>query len=141
MNQRTLKLLSLTTGGGHFLTAAAWIPGLVVDLASDTATTSAWTFANVGRREMKVQAAFQPGVFGTTAFTTAAYNAWVQTATTGAFTGTLTTEAGPISATTFGPTNELHFVTNNRYMRLLHNCAADASCTVVAYAMVEQRAS
>jgi hypothetical protein len=138
MNQRTLKVLPLTTGGGHLITNANWIPGLVVDLNQDNVTTNAWTYANIGRREMKVLgwvgAAHTAGGLST-------YNLWVQSATTGAFTGTLTTEAGPATATTYGPTNELHFVTNNRYIRLLHNVAAATSQTVAAFVLVEQRAS
>jgi hypothetical protein len=142
MNQRTLTVLSLTTSGGHLITNAAWVPGLVVDLAAgDGVTTSTWTYANIGRREMKVVAFIQKGPIGTTAVDMSTYNAWVQTATTGAFTGTLTTEAGPMTATTYGPTNELHFQTNNRYMRLLHNAATPTSCTISALCLIEQRAS
>jgi hypothetical protein len=141
MNQRTLKVLSLTTAGGHLITNAAWVPGLVVDLNQDNVTTNAWSYANIGRREIKVVAFIQKGPIGTTATDMSTYNLWVQSATTGAFTGTLTTEAGPATATTYGPTNELHFVTNNRYIRLLHNAASPTSCTISALCLVEQRAS
>jgi hypothetical protein len=141
MNQRTLKVLPLTTSGGHLITNANFIPGLVVDLAQDNVTTGAWTYANVGRREMKMVAFVQKGPIGTTAADMSTYNVWVQSATTGAFTGTLTTEAGPATCSTYGPTNELHFVTNNRYIRLLHNSVGATSCTVSALLLVEQRAS
>lgn len=139
MNQRSLKVLSLTTGGGHLLTNANWVPGLVVDLAQgDGVTTGGWGFANIGRREMKffgwVGASHTTGDMST-------YNAWVQSATTGAFTGTLTTEAGPITATTYGGTTVLHFATNNRYIRALHNMCGASSGTVALGVLVEERAS
>ena len=138
MNQRTLKVLYLSTGGGHMLTNAALVPGLIVDINQDNVTTNAWTYANIGRREMKVFGWVGPAHTGGQLST---YNAWVQSATTGAFTGTLTTECGPIVATTYGPTSELHFATNNRYIRVLHNSAGASSSTPIVMLLVEQRAS
>jgi hypothetical protein len=141
MNQRTLKVLSLTTGGGHITTG--FVSGLVVDLvAGDGVTTNAWTFANVGRREIKFWGFVHPGATGTTVGAMASYTAYLQTSTTGAFTaGTITTNSASITCTTFGPTNEGHFYTNDRYLRPLHNCLSITSCGVVLMALVEQRAS
>lgn len=132
----------MTTGGGHVTTSANWIPGLVVDLAAgDGVTTSTWTYANVGRREFKVFGYISPGFVGSTAGAMSTYTGFVQTATTGAFTGTLTTASGTFSCTTYGPTSELHVYTNDRYARVLHNFAGITSGSAAVFALLEQRAS
>ena len=140
MNQRTLRVLQLTTGGQHITTG--FVPGAALDLAADNVTTQGWTFANVGRREMKFWAFVAPGQVGSTVGAMASYNLFLQTSSTGAFSaGTITTNSASVVATTFGPTNEGHFYTNDRYVRALHNCVSITSCTVVATVLVEQRAS
>ena len=151
MNQRTLKVLTVTTGA-RFTGALA--TGSSFDLAQDNTTTNAWTFANIGRREMKLSGYFVNAFTGTSNCTAA--TGWLIGSTTGAIAGTW----APIANSTFGgtvtndasnfttgggffPIAETHFSTNLRYVRPVLNVegATTASVSLALFVLEEQRAS
>ncbi len=139
MNQRTLKILWFTTQSNQFV--AGWNTSTyVVDLArGDGVTTNAWSFANVGRREMKLF--IWPGVTSQAALCTSGI-AVMYTGTTGTAVNTLA--AGTTvtwTDVTAGPPQPIHFYTNDRYAELHFCVGANTTQTVVAGVMVEQRAS
>ena len=140
MNQQSLKILWLTTQSNQFI-AGASTGAVVLDLAAgDGVTTNAWTFANVGRREMKLFV--WPGVTSQAANCTSGRHVLLS-----ATTGTSVTWT-PVANTTItytdvtaGPPNPVHFYTNDRYVRLYNTLGALTTMTIVAGIMVEQRGS
>ena len=139
MNQASLKILWLTTQSNQFLAGAS--TGGVIDLvAGDGVTTNAWTFANVGRREMKFFV--WPGVTSQAGNCTSGRHVLLS-CSTGAG-GTWSPVVGTTvtyTDVTAGPPNPVHFYTNDRYVRLYNTVGALTTLTIVAGIMVEQRGS
>ena len=158
MNQRTLEVLNLTTAL-NFLAGAA-TTGASLDLAQDNVTTSTWTYANVGRREMKLGGfvAFIPTAAAVTPNCTNFFGL-LQSGSTGAAAGTwnwianstfgvpaVTAGTMIFSAATGGGmynVTPIHFMTNDRYVRAVYNVQGATTCQVAPafFVMVEQRAS
>jgi hypothetical protein len=115
MNQRTLKVLWLTTGGER-ITTGATTHSTILDLSQDVVTTGAWTYANIGRREIKVFGSVQLSIGSTGAATFTGYNPslYSSSVSTGAsptlLSGIITT------ATTWGGYEFGHVVSNQRYL-------------------------
>ena len=139
MNQRSLVLVPLTTNGVN--TTAGFTTHAPVDLNQDNVTTNAWTFANIGRREMKLMVTVAPGTTGLGALTS--FTAMIQSCTTGAAAGTWSTiTSSQIALTTYGY-GVSHFVSNDRYVRL-HTSVGGATTAytyVSAGVLEEQRGS
>lgn len=150
MNQRTIKVLNISTGAQY---TGALLTGGVFDLAVDTVTTGAWAYANVGRREMKFGGYLVNAFTGTSNVTAA--TGWLLSATSGGATawtpvanstwgGNVTNNAGNFTtAGGFWPIPEMHFYTNDRYIRPVINIqgATTASVSAALFVLIEQRAS
>jgi hypothetical protein len=139
MNQRTLAILWLANAASTG--SAGWTTGYGVDLAAgDGITTSTWTYANVGRREMKLFG-YVVGTVGSGAAVTSVQG-FLQSSSTGVAGTTWATVANStFTATTYGPTNPIHVYTNDRYVRVHQIIGCLTTAALVSGIMVEQRAS
>lgn len=135
MNQRSLTIVGLTTGGP--VTTGAATHG-VFDISQNTATTQGWTYASIGRREMKLLAAIANN--GTTAaqtmtqYTVSLFGSTVSTGASATFLVATT-------ATTWGGAAEAHFTSNFRYAYIISNYSGVTTGGPSVGVMVEQRAA
>ena len=139
MNQRTLEVLWFTTQSNQYVAGWSTAPNVIDLTAGAGVTTSTWTYANVGRREMKFF--LWPGVTSQAALCTSGI-AILRSGTTGTAASTLI--AGTTvtwSNVTAGVPAPIHFFTNDRYVALHFCVGANTTNTIVAGVMVEQRAS